>query len=341
MEVFTGSPAAKISPNGPLAMLAQAVQPQLDEVERRIAAQAAEFDPAVEAYVAYAIGGRGKRLRPLVALLSGGATGSISSAHVDLAVIIELIHIATLVHDDIMDEAERRRGLPTVNARWGNALSVLLGDCLFAQALNLSTNFDSAEISRAIAQAARDVCSGEIIQTQRRFDLHLAIEEYRRIVEMKTGSLFSAAAQLGAALNGVDDNVVRAMKDFGMKIGTAYQIYDDCVDIAGNESVIGKTLGTDLRKGKLTLPVLLLLRSAPAVEREQYAQMIVDGKVDQVSEALKAELVGRPIGESITAAQELIRDAQSNLAILPPNNYTDLLMQLGDGMRDLLEQLRD
>ncbi|MFL6595648.1 MAG: polyprenyl synthetase family protein, partial [Chthoniobacterales bacterium] len=128
---------------------------------------------------------------------------------------------------------------------------------------------------------------------------------------------------------------------FGMKIGTAYQIYDDCVDIAGNESVIGKTLGTDLRKGKLTLPVLLLLRSAPAVEREQYAQMIVEGKVDQVSEALKAELVGRPIGESITAGQELIRDAQSSLAILAPNNYTDLLMQLADGMRDLLEQLRD
>lgn len=322
-------------------MVAQAVQPQLDEVERRIAAQAAEFDPAVEAYVAYAIGGRGKRLRPLVALLSGGATGSISSAHVDLAVVIELIHVATLVHDDIMDEADRRRGLPTVNARWGNALSVLLGDCLFAQALNLSTNFESAEVSRAIAQAARDVCSGEIIQTQRRFDLHLAIEEYRRIVEMKTGSLFSAAAQLGAALNRVDDNVVRAMKDFGMKIGTAYQIYDDCVDIAGNESVIGKTLGTDLRKGKLTLPVLLLLRSAPAVEREEYAQMIVDGKVDQVSEALKAELAGRPIGESITAGQELIRDAQRSLAPLRPNNYTDLLMQLGDGMHDLLEQLRD
>jgi octaprenyl-diphosphate synthase len=322
-------------------MVAQAVQPQLDEVELRIAAQAAEFDPAVEGYVAYAIGGRGKRLRPLVALLSGGATGSLSSAHVDLAVILELIHIATLVHDDIMDEADRRRGLPTVNARWGNALSVLLGDCLFAQALSLSTNFDSAEISRAIAQAARDVCSGEIIQTQRRFDLHLAVEEYRRIVEMKTGSLFSAAAHLGAALNGATDDVVRAMKDFGMKLGTAYQIYDDCVDIAGDESIIGKTLGTDLRKGKLTLPVLLLLRSAPAVEREQYAQMIVEGKVDQVSEALKAELVGRPIGESITAAQELIRDAQSSLAILPANRYSDLLMQLADGMRDLLEQLRD
>jgi len=341
VEVFTRSPAAKISSTGPLAQVAQAVQAQLDEVEARIAAQAAAFDPAIEGYVAYAIGGRGKRLRPLVALLSGGATGSITSAHVDLAVILELIHIATLVHDDIMDEAERRRGLPTVNARWGNALSVLLGDCLFAQALNLSTNFDKAEISRAISQAARDVCSGEIIQTQRRFDLHLAIEEYRRIVEMKTGSLFSAAAELGAALNGVEPATVRVMKDFGMKIGTAYQIYDDCLDIAGTESVVGKTLGTDLRKGKLTLPVLLLLRSAPAIEREQYSQMIVDGKVDEITDVLKAELTGRPIGESITSAQQLIRDAQSGLSILPSNKYTDSLAQLGDALRGLLEQLRD
>ena len=199
VEVFTSSPALTASASESLAQIARSVQNHLDEVEARIAQQAAVFDPAVEGYVSYAIGGRGKRLRPLVALLSGGATGRIKSEHVDLAVILELIHIATLVHDDIMDEAERRRGQPTVNARWGNALSVLLGDCLFAQALNLSTNFDNAEISRAIAQAAREVCSGEIIQTQRRFDLHLAIEDYRKIVEMKTGSLFAVAAELGAA----------------------------------------------------------------------------------------------------------------------------------------------
>jgi octaprenyl-diphosphate synthase len=341
VEVFARSRAAKDTSAGPLAQVAETVQTQLDEVENRIAQQAAEFDPAVEGYVAYAIGGRGKRLRPLVALLSGGATGRITSAHVDLAVILELIHIATLVHDDIMDEAERRRGLPTVNARWGNALSVLLGDCLFAQALTLSTNFDNADISRALAQAARDVCSGEIIQTQRRFDLHLAIDEYRRIVEMKTGSLFSVAAELGAVLNGVEPAAARAMKDFGMKIGTAYQIYDDCVDIAGEESVVGKTLGTDLRKGKLTLPVLLLLRSAPAVERDRYSQMILDGQVDEVTEVLKAELAGRPIGESINTGQQLIREAQTNLSHLPANRYTDGLVQLGDAFRELLEQLRD
>ncbi|HEY0370170.1 MAG TPA: polyprenyl synthetase family protein [Chthoniobacterales bacterium] len=317
------------------------MQSQLSEVERRIVAQATEFDPAVEGYVGYALGGRGKRLRPILALLSGGATGEITSAHVDLAVILELIHIATLVHDDIIDEADRRRDLPSVNARWGNALSVLLGDCLFAQALNLSTNFESAAVSRAIAQAARDVCSGEIIQTQRRFDLQLAIEEYRRIVEMKTGSLFSAAAELGAALNHADAATVAIMKDFGMKIGTAYQIYDDCVDIAGDESVIGKTLGTDLRKGKLTLPVLLLLRAAPAVEREQYSQMIVDGKVDTLTKILTGEIVGRPIGESISVGQKLIADAQNGLTTLPQNDFTDLLMQLGDALRELFDELRD
>ena len=313
----------------------------LDQVEAGISQQAAAFDPAIEGYVAYAIGGQGKRLRPIIALLTGGATGGITPAHVDLAVILELIHVATLVHDDIMDEAERRRGQPTVNARWGNALSVLLGDCLFAQALNLSTNFNKAEISRSIAKAARDVCSGEIIQTQRRFDLHLGIEEYRRIVEMKTGSLFAAAAELGAVINEMEPAVVTRLQSYGMKIGAAYQIYDDCLDIAGNESVIGKTLGTDLRKGKLTLPVLMLLRSAPAKERERYSQMIVDGKVDEMTELLRTVVAGAPLSESINAGQELIREAQGELAVLAPGSYTDSMMQLGDGLRDLLEQLRD
>ncbi|MDQ6654260.1 MAG: polyprenyl synthetase family protein [Verrucomicrobiota bacterium] len=317
------------------------VQTHLDQVEKAIAAQASEFDPAIEGYVSFAIGGRGKRLRPMIALLSGGATGGIKPAHVDLAVILELIHIATLVHDDIMDDADRRRGQPTVNARWGNALSVLLGDCLFAQALNLSTNFDNAEISRAIARAAREVCSGEIIQTQRRFDLQLAIDEYRRIVGMKTGSLFAAAAQLGAVLNDMPADTVRALQSYGMKIGTAYQMYDDCVDVAGDESAVGKTLGTDLRKGKLTLPVLLLLRAAPSGERERYSQMILDGKTEQMTELLRMEVPGAPLSEAITTAQQLVREAQEELRSVPVNSYTESMTELGDALRGLLTQLRD
>ena len=341
MEVFARTPAAQRSSAAPLARVADAVKTQLDDVENRIAQQAATFDPAIEGYVTYAIGSRGKRLRPIVTLLSAGATGRINASHVDLAVILELIHIATLVHDDIMDEAERRRGQLTVNARWGNSLSVLVGDCLFAQALNLSTNFDKAEISRGIAQAAREVCSGEIIQTQRRFDLHLAIEDYQRIVEMKTGSLFAVAAELSGVINEADPAVVRALRHFGLKIGTAYQIYDDCLDIAGNESVIGKTLGTDLRKGKLTLPVLMLLRSAPAVERERYCQLIVDGKAEEMTELLRTDAAGAPLSAAIQAGEELVREAQGELTLLPPSNYTDSLNQFGDALRDLLDQLRD
>lgn len=341
MEVFARSALAGTSPGGAIAQVAGSVQVHLDEVEARISQQASAFDPAIEGYVTYAIGGRGKRLRPLVALLSGGATGGITSEHVDLAVVVELIHIATLVHDDIMDEAERRRGEPTVNARWGNSLSVLLGDCLFAQALNLSTNFNKAEISRSIAQAAREVCSGEIIQTQRRFDLHLAIEEYLRIVQMKTGSLFAVAAESGALLHDADPATVRSLKQYGMKLGTAYQIYDDCLDIAGNENLIGKTLGTDLRKGKLTLPVLILLRAAPTKEREEYCKLIVDGKTEQMTNVLMDGAAGQSLGASIQAAQDMIREAQGGLTGLMPSAHADSLLRLGDGLCELLEQLRD
>lgn len=340
MEVFAHSRAPAASPDRVLARVAFAVQKQLEEVDGRIARQAAEFDPAIEGYVTYAIGGRGKRLRPLVALLSGGATGTITSAHIDLAVIVELIHIATLVHDDIMDEAERRRAQPTVNARWGNSLSVLLGDCLFAQALNLSTNFDNTEVCRAIARAAREVCSGEIIQTQRRFDLHLGIEDYLRIIEMKTGSLFATAAELGAMLNGTEPKIRGALKDFGRKIGTAYQIYDDCLDIAGNETDIGKTLGTDLRHGKLTLPVLMLLNSAPSTDRERYSELILAEKSNAITKLLRMESPNGALKASVDAGDEMIREAQRELEIVPANPYTDALFLFGDALRELLDQFR-
>ena len=328
------------SPASSLAQVARLVQPHLEEVETRIAQQAAAFDPALEGYVVYAIGSRGKRLRPLLALLAGGATGKISLNHVDLAVIVELIHIATLVHDDVMDEAERRRAQPTANARWGNSLSVLLGDCLFAHALTLSTNFQNADIGRAIARTAATVCSGEMIQTQRRFDLTLTVQDYLRIVEMKTGSLFSAAAELAALISEADPNVIETFKNFGFQIGTAYQIYDDCVDLAGSESATGKTLGTDLRKGKFTLPILIFLRSASEFERERCCQLVLEEQVDEMIELLKNGANDGALNESIDAGSDLIRGAQIALDGIESNPYADALFSLGDALCELFDQLR-
>ena len=346
MEVFARSEpgqtsiATKTLSSGPLARVAQLVQPQLNEVESRIAQQATAFDPAIEGYVVYALGSRGKRLRPLLALLSGGATGTITSGHLDLAVIVELIHIATLVHDDIMDEAERRRAQPTVNARWGNSLSVLLGDCLFAHALNLSVAFDNPDIGRAIARTATTVCSGEMIQTQRRFDLKLSVEEYLRIVEMKTGSLFSTAAELAALISEADPEVVASFKKFGLQIGTAYQIYDDCLDLAGTESATGKTLGTDLRKGKFTLPVLIFLRAASDFERERCCRLVLEERIEEMTELLSNGAANGALTESIVAGSDLIRQAQARLDGLKSNPYTDALFALADALREMFDQLR-
>ena len=345
MELFARSrprltgTAAVTSPAASLAKVAKLVQPHLEQVETRIAQQAAAFDPAIEGYVVYAIGSRGKRLRPLLTLLAGGATGEINSGHIDLAVIVELIHIATLMHDDVMDEAERRRAQPTANARWGNSLSVLLGDCLFAHALTLSTKFENAEIGRTIARTATTVCSGEMIQTQRKFDLNLGVQDYLRIVEMKTGSLFSAAAELAAVISEVNPDVIQRFKNFGFQIGTAYQIYDDCVDLAGNERATGKTLGTDLRKGKFTLPVLIFLRSASEFEREQCCSLVLDGKCEQMTDLLKNGATNGALDESIAVGGELIRKAQAGMEKFSANAHVEGLLGLSEALREMLERL--
>jgi octaprenyl-diphosphate synthase len=341
VEATVHSAFAPTVPNGLLSRVTDVVRQELDDVESRIVAQASSFDPAVEGYVAYAIGGRGKRLRPLVALLSGGATSAIKSEHIDLAVIVELIHVATLVHDDIVDEAEWRRAQPTLNARWGNSLSVLLGDWLFAHALNLSARFDDVEVSRSIASAAREVCTGEIIQTQRRFDLHLGIDDYLRIIEMKTGSLFAVAAELGALLSKANPAMQEALRMFGQKFGTAYQIYDDCIDIAGTERLTGKTLGSDLRKGKLTLPVLMLLGGRNGTDKEHFSQLILDARFEEIGRLLNSSEANGALSTSIDAGQALVTEAQALIENLPSNRYTEALVGLADALREMLEQFRN
>ena len=312
------------------------INAQLYAVEERIRSQARAFDPAVEGYVAYAIESNGKRLRPALALLAGGATGEISPSHMDLAVVVELIHAATLVHDDILDGADKRRGQPTVNAKWGNAISVLLGDCLFAHALKLSTSFQNGEIGRRIASAASDVCSGEIIQTQRRFDLKLSVPDYYKIIEMKTGALFAAATELGALLNEAAPEVISAMRVFGLRLGTAYQVYDDVMDLAGEEARAGKTLGSDLRKGKLTLPMLHLLQISSVEERHRISDTILSGDEGAVNELVNRALAAGAVKFAVSAGCRMLRECEQQLSAVPAGKYRDALAKMCAGLLEML-----
>lgn len=316
------------------------VKPELERVEALVLAQSRAFDPAVEGYVSYVGRSSGKRIRPALALLAGGATGGIQDTHRKLSVVLELIHIASLVHDDIMDGAEIRRGMPTAAAKWGNALSVLLGDALFAYALELATEFDEVAICRSISRASRDVCCGEILQTQRRFDLNLSVAEYMRIIEMKTAALFAAASELGARLNDQPAEVQAALRRYGLLLGTAYQIYDDCLDLVGDEKAIGKTLGTDLRKGKLTLPVLYLLEGASEAQRQKLSRMLIKGEpMDASILAGIADYVGS-IGRAIRTAAQLLADADAGLVCLPSSPYLDAMKSVTAYLRGSLDKCR-
>ena len=312
------------------------INAQLYSVEERIRQQARAFDSAVEGYVAYAIESNGKRLRPALALLAGGATGEIGPNHFELAVVVELIHAATLVHDDILDGAEKRRGQPTANAKWGNAISVLLGDCLFAHALKISTGFQNGEVSRRIAHAAADVCSGEIIQTQRRFDLKLSVPDYYKIIEMKTAALFGVATELGALLNEATPEVITALKTYGLRLGSAYQIYDDVVDLAGDEAKAGKTLGSDLRKGKLTLPILYLLQQSDGPERQRISHQILEGDDNDVSRLVTQALAAGAVRNAVATGRKMLREAGAQLEVVPASKYRDSLNQLVENLDQMI-----
>ncbi len=278
------------------------VDPFLDAVGHRLAKQVTAFDPDISRYADYALNGQGKHLRAALVALTAKALGKVSDAHVTVAVIIELVHLATLVHDDVIDEADIRRGRPTLAANWTNEIAVLFGDCLFAHALKLAASFPTPDICRAVATATNTVCSGEILQIQRRRDFRFSREEYFRVLEMKTGELFALSCELSAGLSSTAPGRKEAFRRFGMAFGTAYQVYDDCVDLFGTESAAGKSLGTDIAKGKLTLPVLLLWERANEAER-LLLQGLVQGWQSDAMKRLEDLLVKY---EALPASLEII-----------------------------------
>ena len=317
----------------------QLIRKELREVESTLRDQVRAFDPGVEPYISYICDTSGKRIRPALAALVGGATGGIRKEHLMLGSILELIHMATLVHDDIIDGASTRRQVPTANAKWGDGTAVLLGDALFSHALMLSTEFDDLHLSREIAKSSRAVCQGEILQTQRRFDLTLSQADYFQIIEMKTGALFAAATDLSAYISGAPPETRQALNEFGLQLGTAYQIYDDCLDLIGTEEQFGKTLRTDLEKGKLTLPMLYLLEGASQAKREKLQKRIIEQEALDLPVLVGIADYEGAIERALDHASGLLDQGDDCLTLLADSQYRDALEGILFFLRGLIGSL--
>ncbi len=314
--------------------LVEPVEPFLDAVTKRLAEQVNAFDPALSQYAEYALTGNGKHLRPTLVALAANSIGKMNDSHVTVAAIIEMVHLATLVHDDVMDEAEMRRGKLTLAANWGNEIAVLFGDCLFAQALKLAASFPTPEICRAVASATNTVCSGEILQTRHRKNFELSQKEYFRVLQMKTGELFALSCDMAAFLGNATPSHRTVLREFGMAFGTAYQIYDDCVDLFGTEKQAGKSLGTDLAKGKLTYPVLLAWERATPEDRAALEALVQDWQPGSFATVNKYLARYKTLGTTLDLIERHLGQARQYLWSLPESvgragllGVTDFLAQ--------------
>jgi octaprenyl-diphosphate synthase len=274
---------------------------------------------------------RGKQLRAALVLLAGDATGNSTDEHPAIAAIIEMIHLATLVHDDVLDGAEVRRRVACVNQRWDNQVAVLLGDFLYARAFALSTDLSSRLTSRVLAETTRRLCVGEIEQSARRYDFELSQETYEAISGAKTASLYAAACELGARYPGGREEIGASLRQFGWEIGLAFQIVDDCLDVVGDEKVVGKSVGTDVEDGKITLPVLYAYKHADEKTRAAMRDACTAPGLEHRLERLRRVCDLAPgVEYAMARAAALVAQARSRLSLLPQTAYRAALEDLGD-----------
>jgi octaprenyl-diphosphate synthase len=287
--------------------------------------------PHVQKLVEHAALFRGKQLRPALVLLAGRASGELTDAHVTIGAVVEMIHTATLLHDDVLDHATTRRNVPSVNALYGNEIPILLGDFIYAEAFSLANALDDRKASLDLAKTTRRLCTGEIDQNCNRGRFDLPVEEYFRIIEDKTAALYQASARLGGHYAGASARRVAALDEYGRLLGIAFQIIDDCLDLAGDERRVGKSLGTDLSERKMTLPLIRLLARVGPKKAAEVRALLGDASVADPRAALAASVDFTPDVQSARAtAEQFVRDGLAQLEALPPSPSRTTLLAMGE-----------
>jgi len=319
----------ELAASRPSNFLCAPVARDMARVESILRRESAHPNPFVQSLVEHTTRFQGKRLRPALLLTSARILGEgPQDLHFGLAAVIEMLHTATLSHDDVLDESQLRRNLPTLNQMWGNEVPVLFGDYLFAKAYALCARLHHREANLVFAQAVQDICVGELSQIAGRFNFDLTEGQYLELIRLKTAVLFSTACRLGGIESGAEPKHIEALAGYGERIGMAFQIVDDCLDITGDERLMGKSLGTDLAKGKLTLPLLRLL---PAIgHRELEALLHSPDVAGRRKDVLRLAREHDVLASSLARAREFVEEAKESLAAFSPSPYIDSLVALAD-----------
>ena len=278
----------------------------------------------------YIVQSGGKRLRPALVLFTAGAMGYKGTHHHELAAVVEFIHTASLLHDDVVDESDLRRGNRTANAIYGNAAAVFVGDFMYSRAFQMMVGVDSMHVMRVLADATNVIAEGEVLQLLNCHNADVVIDDYLRVIRYKTAKLFEAAARLGGIVGGADPETEARLADFGMHLGTAFQLIDDVLDYSADEADTGKHLGDDLAEGKPTLPLIHVMQHGTPEQAALVRGAIEHGGRDDFAAVLAAIQDSGALAETLRYAQAEAKRAIEAISVLPPSNFKDALLQLSD-----------
>lgn len=298
------------------------IKPHMEALDRLMEKVMRHPEPCVQEMLQYAVRYSGKKLRPALIFIIGDICGAVTDDHVKLAAVVEMIHLATLVHDDVVDRAEVRRYAASVNARWNNTDAVLLGDIIFARAINLLASIGNHRALDLLTGCVSTICEGEIHQNSLSHDPEVDEATYLKIIRAKTASLYGAGCELAALLSGVRPELVEAFSNFGMSLGTSFQIIDDCLDISGEESIVGKSLGTDVTNGKMTLPFIHLLARLEGAERIRVEEIVRKGTREAINGLRELFVEHDSLNWAMNRARRYVDDALARLKrLLEPRAY--------------------